>query len=65
MSYNTDLNFLSVVAQGDLTTNPERVQVHEGGDRGKLRDILLTRQGVQDERDKLKKCKSPGRGEIL
>lgn len=57
--------FLSVFTQENLTTIPERVQVYEGEDNDKLRDVTITRQVVQDEIGRLKKNKSPGHDEIF
>ncbi len=54
-----------VFTQENLATIPERVQVYEGEDNEKLRDIHITWQMVQDEICKLRKNKSPGPDEIF
>ncbi len=40
--------FLSVFKQENLPTIPERVQVYKGEENDKLRDMIITRQVVQD-----------------
>ncbi len=57
--------FLSVFTQENLSTLPEGVQVYEGNDNDRLRDVTITRQVVLEEIDRLKKNKSPGPDEIF
>ncbi len=52
--------FLSIFTKENLATLPDRVQVYEGEDKEKLRDVLSTRPVVQDEIGRWKKNKSPG-----
>ncbi len=60
-----NISFLSVFTQENLTTIPERVQVHEGEENDKLRDVIITRQVVQDEISRLRKNKSPDPDEVF
>ncbi len=53
--------FRSVFTQENLSTLPEGVQVYEGNDNDRLRDVTITRQIIQEEIDKLKKNKSKGK----
>ncbi len=57
MSQMMNEYFLSVFMQENLTSITERVQVYEGEENGKLRDVIITRQVVQDEIGRLKKKK--------
>ncbi len=57
--------FLSVFTQQNLSSLPEGVQVYEGNDNDRLRDVTITRQIVLEEIDKLKKSKSPDPDEIF
>ena len=52
--------FLSVFTRENQDTIPVREEVFQGEDNEKLRDVIITRQVVQKEIEKLKKNKSPG-----
>ena len=52
--------FLLVFTRENQDTIPVREEVFQGEDNEKLRDVIITRQVVQKEIEKLKKNKSPG-----
>ncbi len=52
--------FLSVFTRENLDTVPTGEEVFQGEDKEKLRDVVITRQVIQKEIEKLKKNKSPG-----
>ncbi len=56
--------FLSVLTKKNQDTIPAGEEVFQGEDNEKLRDIIITRQVVQKEIERLKKNKSPGPDEI-
>ncbi len=60
MSQMMNDDFLSVFKQENLTTILERVQVYEGEENDKLRDVIITRQVVQDEISWVKKKQIAG-----
>ncbi len=65
MSQMMNEYFLSVFTQENITTIPQRVQVYEGEENDKLRDVIITRQVVQDEISRFKKSKSRGPDEVF
>ncbi len=56
--------FLSVFTTENQDIIPTGEEVFQGEDNEKLRDVIITRQVVQKEIDKLKKNKSPGPDKI-
>lgn len=63
MSTFLNNRFLSVSAQEDRATIPERVQVCGEGEN--LREIITTRRPVQHEKETLERDKSPGPDEMF
>ncbi len=56
--------FLSVFTRENKGTIPAGDEVFQGEDNEKLRDLIITRQVVQKEIEKLKQNKSPGPDDI-